>query len=75
MYSMPNDKEEQQHRTTLTSPGTSSQWEELGADFLYFDGKKFLLIIDYFSKYLYVPQMKKTTAEATINRLKHIFYI
>ena len=49
--------------------------EKIGADFFDFDGRKYLLIIDYFSKYLYIEGMQKTTAERTINKMRHIFSI
>ena len=38
-------------------------------------GQKHLLIVDYFSKYLYVPRMTSTNSEATINKFKEIFSI
>ena len=50
-------------------------WEKLGMDYFDFDGKKFLLLIDYFSKFMYVEEMRTSTAKATINKLKKIFSI
>ena len=50
-------------------------WMKLGADYFDFDGKKFLLIIDYFSKFMYVEEMRTSTAKATVNKLKQIFSI
>ena len=44
-------------------------------DYFKFDGKKFLLLIDYFSKFMYVEEMRTSTANATINKLKKIFSI
>ena len=44
-------------------------------DYFDFDGKKFLLLIDYFSKFMYVEEMRTSTAKATINKLKKIFSI
>ena len=41
-------------------------WMKLGADYFDFDGKKFLLIIDYFSKFMYVEEMQTSTAKATV---------
>ena len=40
-----------------------------------FDGKKFLLVIDYFSKFMYVKEIQTSTAKATINKLEKIFSI
>ena len=50
-------------------------WEKIGVDFFDFDGKKYLLVIDYFSKYIYIEEMRKTTAETTINKFRNIFSI
>ena len=50
-------------------------WEKLDMDYFDFDGKKFLLLIDYFSKFMYVEEMRTSTAKATINKLKKIFSI
>ena len=50
-------------------------WQKLGMDYFDFDGKKFLLLIDYFSKFMYVEEMRTSTAKATINKLKKIFSI
>ena len=50
-------------------------WKKLGVDYFDFDGKKFLLIIDYFSKFMYVEEMQTSTAKATVNKLKQIFSI
>ena len=72
MYSLPNGKEKQQHRTLSPHQLPDVLWEKLGANFFDFDGKKFLQIIGYLSRYLYVLQIKKTTAKVKINGLKHI---
>ena len=32
-------------------------WQKIGMDYFNFDGKKFLLVIDYFSKFMYVEEM------------------
>ena len=50
-------------------------WQKVGADYFDFDGTKYLLVIDYFSKFIYVEEMCTTTAKSTINKLKTIFSI
>ena len=50
-------------------------WQKIGMDYFDFDGKKFLLVIDYFSKFMYVEEMRTSTAKATVNKLKQIFSI
>ena len=71
------------HVTTLNNkrepllPHTAPDgpWQKVGADYFDFDGKKFLLVIDYFSKFMYVEEMCTSTARSTINKLKTIFTI
>jgi len=48
-------------------------WEKVGVDFFSLDGKDFLLIVDYYSKYPEVIQMNSKTAQATIVKLNTIF--
>ena len=50
-------------------------WQKVGANYFDFDGTKYLLLIDYFSKFIYVEEMRTTTAKSTINKLKTIFSI
>ena len=50
-------------------------WQKVGADYFDFDGTKYLLLIDYFSKFIYVEEMCTTTAKSTIKKLKTIFSI
>ena len=48
-------------------------WQKLNADFMDMDGKIFLFIIDYFSKYPFLFLMCSTTADAVINCLTELF--
>ena len=32
-------------------------WQKMGTNYFDFNGKKFLLVIDYFSKFMYVEEM------------------
>ena len=50
-------------------------WEKIAADFCDANGKKFLVIVDYFSKFPFVFEMTKTTAQSTINKFKQLFHI
>ena len=47
-------------------------WEKVGIDYFILDGKDFLLLVDYFSKYPKMLQMISKTAQATVAKLKMI---
>ena len=40
-----------------------------------FERKKYLLIIDYFSKYFFISDIRSTAAETAINKFKDILRI
>lgn len=48
-------------------------WEKVGADIFYFEGKNYLLIADYFSKYVEICLLKTMTSSEIITNLKSIF--
>ncbi|KAE8739486.1 hypothetical protein FOCC_FOCC015016 [Frankliniella occidentalis] len=50
-------------------------WAKLGADLLSFGGKKYLIVMDYFSKWLEIIPVKSLSAAAVIEALKSIFFI
>ena len=56
----------------LPHPIPQHPWEEVGVDYFTLDGKDFLLIVDYYSKYPEVVQMTSRTAQATIAKLKMV---
>ena len=48
-------------------------WQVIGTGFFGLKGAKYLLIVDYFSRYPEVIKMTSTTSEATISVLKSVF--
>lgn len=48
-------------------------WSKVGIDFMDFQGHKYLVCIDYFSKYIELALMQRTTAQSVIKELKSIF--
>lgn len=48
-------------------------WQKIAADFFDLNGERYLLIIDYFSKFVEIQSMKSTTAKATINAFKVVY--
>ena len=71
LVTKPNNKRE----PLLPHTVPDGPWQKVGADYFDFDGMKFLLVIDYFSKFMYVEEMQTSTAKSTINKLKTIFSI
>ena len=57
----------------LPHPVPTHPWEKVGVDYITLDGKDFLLIVDYYSKYPEVLQVTSKTAQTTIAKLKMIF--
>ena len=51
----------------------ANPWEKLGIDFFEWNGKHYLLVADYYSKFPIIRTMSSTTASATISVLKTIF--
>ena len=67
-YANTNQKE-----PLMPHPVPAHPWEKLGIDYFTLNGKDFLLIVDYYSKYPEVLQMTSKTAQATITKLKLMF--
>jgi hypothetical protein len=54
-----------------TLPG--SPWSRLGADIFEFKKKHYLLVVDYYSRYIEVRRLKSLSSLTTIEKLKSIF--
>lgn len=49
-------------------------WHKLGITFFYYNNKTYLLVVDYFSKYIEVTLLKNgSNARVVISQLKTIF--
>lgn len=48
-------------------------WEVLGTDLFEWNNHQYLLVVDYFSRYVEVAKLSATTSAAIINHLKSIF--
>ncbi|KAF0764619.1 Uncharacterized protein FWK35_00011318, partial [Aphis craccivora] len=48
-------------------------WQVVGTDLFYFQGKNYVLIVDYFSKFVEFELIPKLTSSNTINAIKSIF--
>ena len=67
----------QQNSTTIVQKYVSEvpphPWHTLGSDLFYFQRIDFLVIVDYFSKYLIVRKIPNSTSSAVIKELGMIF--
>ena len=57
----------------LYTPLPDYLWQVVGTDLFELEGKHYLLIIDYFSRYPEVIKMSATTSMSTIADLKNVF--
>ena len=47
-------------------------WQHIGTDMLTFEGKEFLVMMDYYSRYVELAHMTSTTSESVIAKMKNI---
>lgn len=59
--------------TFLNREMPTRAWQNLGSDLFHFDGKDFLLAVDYFSKYPEIVQLQRIDSASIILALKSIF--
>ncbi|KAK3098958.1 hypothetical protein FSP39_024697 [Pinctada imbricata] len=64
-----NDRPEPLMTTNLPS----RPWEKLGTDMFEYKGSQYLLVIDYYSRYVEVAKLTSTSSETIVNHLKSIF--
>ena len=48
-------------------------WSQIGVDFACYEGRQYLVVVDYFSRWLEVLHMTSTTSARTIDRLRGLF--
>jgi len=57
----------------ITTPLPERPWQKLAMDMCEHQGDKYLVVVDYFSRYIEVERMTKTTSPDVITCLKSIF--
>ncbi|KAJ8346897.1 hypothetical protein SKAU_G00282980 [Synaphobranchus kaupii] len=62
------------HREPLMPmPVPQRPWQRLGTDLFHWDKSTYLLVVDYFSRYIEVAQLHMTTTNTVIAALKNVF--
>ena len=57
----------------IPSPLPDYPWQVVGSDLFELHGKKYLLVVDYFSRYPEVVSLSSTTSNAVISALRPMF--
>ena len=63
----------QRKEPLITTPLPERAWKKIGADLCEHQGKQFLVVIDYYSRFPEIAYMSSTTSDAVINKIKDIF--
>jgi len=63
----------QRKEPLITTPLPERAWKKIGADLCKHEGKQFLVVIDYYSRFPEIAFISSTTRDAVINKLKDIF--
>jgi transposase InsO family protein len=68
------EKERVHHPEPLRpTPTPDYPWQQVGMDLFEWNKQRYLLIVDYYSRWIKVVQTSKTTTAAIINHIKSIF--
>ena len=63
----------QQPQPLITSTLPELPWQKVGTDLFEWRKKNYLLIVDYYSRYIEIARLDRTTADEVISRTKSIF--
>ena len=59
----------------MTSPLPEGPWERVGSDLFEYDKKVYLLVVDYFSRWIEIRPLVKTNTEGVVNAISSIFAV
>ncbi|XP_014675753.1 PREDICTED: uncharacterized protein K02A2.6-like [Priapulus caudatus] len=63
----------QQKKPLITTPLPARPWQKVGMDLCELEGKRYLVVIDYYSRYLEVMYVPEITSKQVIGKLKNLF--
>lgn len=68
-----DSKPTQRREPLICTPLPSRPWEKVAADICHFEKRNYLVVVDYFSRYIEIAHLSSMSADATIASLKNIF--
>ena len=57
----------------LTTPVQDRPWKRVGSDLFFWENETYLLVVDYFSRYIEVARLKVASAVTVVAALKDVF--
>ncbi len=67
------NKPSQRSEPLITTPLPQRPWHRLGVDLCEYGNKSYLIVMDYFSRYLEIAHLTRTTTQQVVGRLKNMF--
>ncbi|KAL7881030.1 hypothetical protein SRHO_G00032840 [Serrasalmus rhombeus] len=63
----------EQREPLLTTAVQERPWQRVGSDLFFWENSTYLLVVDYFSRYIEVAHLREATAETVVAALKEAF--
>ena len=57
----------------MNTPRPEGPWEVVGSDLFDFKGVPYILLVDYFSRWIEVVELRDMTTESVLHRMKRVF--
>jgi len=61
------------HQPLKNTELSRGPWNEIGSDLFEFEGKQYLLMVDYFSRWIELFEIKEMTSRSVITKMKNAF--